>query len=94
MLAATLGFGLGVIVIVARTAAEPFLPPTVLAFGERGILFGLLASVGAAVGEEIWFRLGVMTILVWLFSRALGHAEVRPTVAWSANLLAAIAVGS
>jgi len=93
MLAVLLGSTLGTIVIVARVAAEPFLPPDVLAFGARGVLFGLLASVGAAVGEEIWFRLGVMTILVWLFSRTLGHTEVRPTVAWSANLLAALSFG-
>jgi len=92
-LAVPLGFGVGVILVLIRMATEQYLPPSLLAFGERGVLFGLLGSAGAAVGEEVWFRLGVMTILIWFFGRLLGHTVVRPSVAWSANLFAALAFG-
>ena len=49
--------------------------------------------MSAAVGEEVWLRLGVMTILAWLFMRSLGHSELRPGVAWAAIVLAALAFG-
>jgi hypothetical protein len=56
---------------------------------------GLLASIGAGVREEIWLRLGLMSVLVWLgcwlirigtrqYPHSLG------AVVWTANLLAAL----
>jgi membrane protease YdiL (CAAX protease family) len=57
------------------------------------VVGGLLASGGAAVAEEVWVRLGVMTVLMWLLARGSRSSPVRPAVAWSANLIAAFAFG-
>jgi len=93
MLAIPLGFGIGVIVVLTFLASAPYLPPGWPAFGHRGAMAGLLLSVGSAVAEETWIRLGVMTILAWAGARLLGHSEIRPIVAWPANVLAALAFG-
>ena len=69
------------------------MPPALTELEHPGALAGLLASAGAAVAEETWLRLGVMTILAWAVARLLGHSEIRPMVAWPANLLAALAFG-
>ena len=52
-----------------------------------------LCALGAAVAEEVWFRLGLMTILIWLLARWLGHTAVRPALAWSVITLTAFAFG-
>jgi membrane protease YdiL (CAAX protease family) len=93
LLAIPLGFGTGVILLLMRMASAPYLPPELPAFGHRGALAGLLLSAGAAVGEETWIRLGVMTLLVWSVARLLGHSETRPMVIWSANIFAALVFG-
>ena len=81
MLALPLGFGVGTSLILMRMATADYLPPELPAFGHRGALAGLLLSVGAAVAEETWIRLGVMTTLAWLGASLLGHSEIRPMVA-------------
>lgn len=93
ILAIPLGLGIGVVLLILRMATEHHLPPSLPAFGHRGVVGGLLASAGAAVAEEVWIRLGVMTVFVWLFARAFRYSEVRPAVAWSANVFAALAFG-
>ena len=93
MLAIPLGLGIGVFLLLLRMASAPYLPPELPAFGHRGAMAGLLLSAAAAVGEETWLRLGVMTIIAWAVARLLGHPEIRPTLAWSANVLAALAFG-
>ena len=93
MLAVPLGLGVGVIVALLRMVSVPYLPPALTELVHPGALAGLLASAGAAVSEETWLRLGVMTILACLVARLLGHAEIRPLVAWPANVLAALAFG-
>ena len=57
------------------------------------LLAGLLLSAGAAVGEETWIRLGIMTLLAWPVARLLGHSEIRPIVGWPAIAVAASAFG-
>jgi membrane protease YdiL (CAAX protease family) len=54
---------------------------------------GLLASTGATVAEEVWVRLGLMTVIVWLLVRASRLPDARPSVVWTANVLAAAAFG-
>jgi hypothetical protein len=57
---------------------------------------GLLASIGAGTREEIWLRLGLMTLCAWVamfFARAIAGQRSGPTstVIWIANVLAALA---
>lgn len=92
-LAGLLGLLMGGLLIIIRVFTAPYLPPELPAFGHLGVLGGLLASTGAAIGEEVWFRLGLMTILLWLITRALGHSDIRPTVAWPVIILAGIGFG-
>ncbi len=87
------GLVLGGLLVLVRVLTESYLPPELPAYGHRGVLGGLLVSVGAAIGEEVWFRLGLMTILVWLLMRLLGHQELRPIVVWTIILVTSIGFG-
>jgi hypothetical protein len=40
----------------------------------------LSVSLGAAVAEEVWFRLGLMTLMVWGVVRLLKVQKARPIV--------------
>ena len=93
MLAVPLGLGVGVVVALIRMAVVPYFPPALAALEHPGAMAGLGAAAGAAVAEETWLRLGVMTLLAWPVARLLGHSEIRPRVAWPANVLAALAFG-
>ena len=92
-IAIPLGLGLGLGLLILRGAIQQHLPPSLPEFGHRGVVGGLLASGGAAVAEEVWVRLGVMTVLIWMLTRASRSSPVRPSVAWTANLIAAFAFG-
>ena len=56
---------------------------------------GFLASVSAGVNEEVLFRLGLMTLFVFLGARLLRQGE-RPAarVVWAAIALAALLFGA
>ncbi len=93
MLATAIGVVIGALLWVMRIVLALYLPAELPALGHRGAIGGLLVSISAAIGEEIWMRLGVMTVLAWLIKRIAGHAELRPFVAWAAILLAAVLFG-
>jgi Type II CAAX prenyl endopeptidase Rce1-like len=92
-LATVLGLALGGMLLLLRGLSEPYLPPELPALGHRGAIGGLAVSLGAAVAEEVWFRLGLMTVLVWLAARLLGHREARPLVAWPIIAITAVGFG-
>lgn len=92
-LACALGIILGGLLLLIRMFSEPYLPPELPSFGHRGVMGGLAVSAGAAVAEEVWFRLGLMTLLVWGVARIAGHGEARPTVIWPVILVTAFAFG-
>ena len=93
LLAALLGLALGGLLLLVRVVSAPHLPAEMPKFGHRGVVGGLAVSLGAAVAEEVWFRLGLMTLLLWVGSRILGDREVRPAVAWPAIVTVSIAFG-
>lgn len=94
VLACLLGLALGGLLLVVRSFTEPYLPPEAPAFGHRGLVGGLAVSLGAAVAEEVWFRLGLMTLLVWCVGRLAGHEKARPLVVWSVIVVTAIGFGA
>lgn len=91
--AAGLGLILGTLLVLMRSWTAAYLPTELPVFGYRGFWGGVLVSASAAVGEEIWFRLGLMTILIWLLHRSLGYREVRVNVAWFVIVLISIVFG-
>jgi hypothetical protein len=62
---------LGLLLLGLREALLSYLPENIPEFGFRGFLGGVLVSIGGAVGEEIWFRFGLMTLMLWLVKKAL-----------------------
>ena len=47
----------------------------------------------AAVAEEIWFRFGLMTLLVWLVTKLAGDRGSPSIIAWAAILVTAVGFG-
>lgn len=68
-LASGLGLVLGGVLLLLRFACQPYLPPELPELGFRGVGGGLAVSLGAAIGEEVWFRFGLMSALVWFAGR-------------------------
>ncbi len=88
-----LGLVLGTVLLLVRMATGPYLPAELPAFGHRGVIGGLSVSFGAAVAEEVWFRLGLTTILIWFLSWSLGRREVRPAVGWTVIAMTSVGFG-
>lgn len=54
-----------------------------------------LGSIGAGIREEIWFRLGVMTVFAWIISRLIPRSSSRvSSVIGSGNVIAALLFGA
>lgn len=58
------------------------------------IWMAALASPGAGIYEEIWFRLGAMTLAAWLLKQLTGRRGSTPSILWTANLVAALLFGA
>jgi membrane protease YdiL (CAAX protease family) len=54
----------------------------------------VLASLGAGVYEEVWFRLGLMTVVVWIAMRVSGRQAPSPSTMWIGSTVAAFAFGA
>jgi hypothetical protein len=93
-LAVVLGLGLDVILAIASHFQEPMMSKPRRPLADPPAWTGLLASIGAAIQEEIWLRLGIMTILVWLGTRIVTRTPPASGVVWTANVLAAAMFGA
>ena len=89
-----IGLSIGLFLWLLRLVSSDFLPPDLPDLGHRGVTGGLLVSISAAIGEEVWLRLGVMTILAWILARAQGHHDLTPRIAWIAIAASALAFGA
>ena len=87
------GLLLGAALLALRYAVQPLLPDALPEPGFRGVLGGAAVSFGAAVGEEVWFRLGLMTLLVWVAARLAGNRQASGAVVWFVIALAALGFG-
>ena len=92
-LAAALGLPVGAFFLGLNFLSQPYLPPEVPALGFRGVIGGLAVSLGAAVGEEVWFRFGLMTALAWLVARIAGTRSPSDAAMWTIIVLAAFGFG-
>ncbi len=90
LVAAFLGLLTGMALLLLRLLTEPYLESDLPQLGFRGVAGGLAVSFGAAVAEEVWFRLGLMTLLVWGLSRFRRDKTPSPTMIWSVIVLSAI----
>ncbi len=98
-LAAGLGVALGAVLLALQAGLMPLLPEAVRrSFEELDFPSpweGFLASISAGVNEEILFRLGLMTLFVFLGARLLRQGN-RPGagVVWTAMVVATLLFGS
>ncbi len=92
--AAGVGVSIGFLLLLLRVVAADLQSPALPELGHRGVLGGFLVSVSAAIGEEVWLRLGVMTTLAWLLTKTVGQDNLTPRIAWAAILVSALAFGA
>tara|TARA_Y100001972_G_C7660385_1_gene332984 strand:- start:749 stop:1492 length:744 start_codon:yes stop_codon:yes gene_type:complete len=93
LIASILGFTMGAILLVMRFVCEPYLPSEIPRLGHRGIVGGLSVSFGAAIAEEVWFRLGLMTLLVWIFKYILSQQVPSNAVFWGVIVITSTCFG-
>ena len=80
------------LVAVDRVAAS--LSPAFSGFPHPAFPSSLLASLTAGIGEEIAFRLFMLSLWAWLLTallRWLGRPDLRSAALWTANVVAALA---
>ena len=87
------GISVGIVLVLGDTVAR--LVTDFAGFPHPPFPASILASFTAAVGEELIFRLVVMslwtTILSWLFSRVVLEEGARSWAVWGANVIGALA---
>jgi membrane protease YdiL (CAAX protease family) len=98
-LAAGMGAALGAVLLALAAGFGPLFPEAVRrSFDQASIpppWEGFLASISAGVNEEILFRLGLMTLFVYLGAKLLRQGG-RPAagVVWTAMVLATLLFGA
>ncbi len=85
------GIIIGALLLAKRNFLGDGLPAELPAFGHRGVVGGLAVSIGAAVAEEVWFRLGLMSLLVWGALKLLPDPVDKSKVVVGVILFAALA---
>lgn len=94
LIASGLGLVLGALLLGLRFVLQPMLPDALPAYGFRGVAGGFAVSIGAAVGEEVWFRLGLMTLLVGLATRLRSDRQATAPMVIAVILLVSVAFGA
>jgi membrane protease YdiL (CAAX protease family) len=85
-----LGFGLAAMVLAGGLAFRSQLPALPDNFVFPPVWQGLLMMLGAAVREEILFRLFALNLFVWMVMKVLRRQEPTTTMVWTTNVLVAL----
>jgi len=95
-LPAALGLGLaaGVVLTAASMAGAPLAEGALGRVEHPPAWQGLLAAFGAGVTEEIWLRLGAMSVLAWAGARLLRRERPPGGVFWAAIAISALLFGA
>jgi hypothetical protein len=93
-LAAGLGLLTGVAVTALAFLTTPLMPGPLAELAHPPAWQGFLASFGAGVREEIWLRLGLMTLLVWLGTAISRRWRPSAGIVWSSIVLATLLFGA
>jgi membrane protease YdiL (CAAX protease family) len=91
LVAALVGALLGV---AQALVAARFLAPFGLHFTPAPLWLGAIGALAGAVREEIIYRMGLMTLLVWLGARLLRQTKPSAGLVWVANILTSLAFGA
>ncbi|MDQ2717795.1 MAG: CPBP family intramembrane metalloprotease [Chloroflexota bacterium] len=92
--------GLGVLAALVITGMVDFLGPLVGLRAQQSSSVHLpvwqvfLESLYAPINEELWFRLGIMTLLAWLGTRLFRRQKPSTVIAWIAIILSALLFGA
>jgi membrane protease YdiL (CAAX protease family) len=93
-----LAAALGIASVILIWALSPFLSSGNGNEGKQIVepawWLGMLASFGAGVGEEILFRLGVLTTIVWVLAELIRRKPPGPAVIWSGIVFASLLFGA
>lgn len=93
-LAVGLGLATGVVIVVLSITAHGWMPKPPKPITVPGPVAGFFGAIGAGIREELWLRLGLMTLFVWAGARLARQEKPGPPVVWVANLLATLAFGA
>jgi hypothetical protein len=85
-----LGFGLAAMVLVCGLAFRSQLPALPDNFVFPPVWQGLVMMLGAAVREEILFRLFAMNVFTWIGMKALRQQSATNYMIWVVNVLVAL----
>ncbi|MCC2604336.1 CPBP family intramembrane glutamic endopeptidase [Planctobacterium marinum] len=88
------GIALGAFLLAIRWGSDSALPDEMPEYGFRGVIGGFLVSLGASVGEEIWFRLGLMTLLLFAIQNLLLKKTLTDVVVFWTILVVGILFGT
>ncbi|MDC0602390.1 CPBP family intramembrane metalloprotease [Aliiglaciecola sp.] len=67
---------LGSALLVLRWMLLAYLPAEIPEYGFRGFAGGTVVSISAAVGEEVWFRFGLMTLALWAAQKFVNNRSL------------------
>lgn len=87
------GVLLGAALLTLRHFVADQLPDSIPAYGFRGVLGGFLVSVSASIGEEVWFRFGLMTLMLWFVAKLQRQDRPSPLAAMLVITIVAFAFG-
>jgi hypothetical protein len=93
-LAVGLGLLTGIVVTILASLTTPLMPEPLAELAHPPVWQGLLASFGAGVREEIWLRLGLMSLLVWLGTAIARMERPSAAIAWVSIVLATLLFGA
>ncbi|MBC3766345.1 CPBP family intramembrane glutamic endopeptidase [Neptunicella marina] len=88
-----LGLVLGLMVLLIRYVNQSNMPANMPAYGFRGFWGGTIVSLGATA-EEVWFRLGLMTVMCFGVLKVSGKTQLTPQIVWGVIIVSGMFFGA